>query len=211
MGKLVRGQPPDEWESPDLRSKQSRTRPDPLAVIEYFYPDDTPLRRVLIRHSGQVRDKALMILADSGLELDAQLVADGAMLHDIGIGRCHAPGILCGGTEPYIAHGVIGARMLREYGAAHGIDLESCARICERHTGSGIAATEVRAQALPIPERDYLPETLEEKLVCLADKFFSKSGDRREKTLDRIRHSLLKFGPESAVRLDGMCHLFKVK
>ncbi len=181
---------------------------DPLEIIEYFYFEDTPLRRMLLTHSMQVRDKALAILAGSGLRLDVQLVAAGAVLHDIGIGACRAPGIGCVGTEPYIVHGVIGAAMLREYGAAHGVDLEACARICERHTGSGLTAADIRSQSLPLPERDYLPETPEEKLVCLADKFFSKSGDMREKSPDRIRRSMRKFGPDSVARFDAMCDLF---
>lgn len=193
------------------KSGTARSGTNALAILYYFYPEDTPLRRMLVRHCEQVREKALAILADSGVELDARLAADGAMLHDIGIRRCDAPKILCEGSEPYIAHGVIGARMLREYGAANGLDLEAFARICERHTGSGITAAEVRAQALPIPVRDYLPETLEEKLVCLADKFFSKSGDMKEKPLDRIRCSMRKFGPDAAARFDALCALFKVE
>ena len=172
---------------------------DSLEIIRYFYPEETPLRRLLLKHSAQVRDKALAILAQAAPELDSRLVAAGAMLHDIGILHCRAPKILCVGTEPYIAHGVIGARMLREY-----------ARICERHTGSGLTAEEVRRESLPIPARDYLPETPEEKLICLADKFFSKSGDLREKPLERIRHSMLKFGPAPLARFDEMCALFNV-
>ena len=177
----------------------------PQTLIEHFYPDDSPLRRLLIRHSTQVRTKALEILDSplcAGLKLDRELVSAGAMLHDIGIGRCDARGILCEGTAPYIAHGIIGAKMLREYGKAQGIDLERYARICERHTGSGIAAQEIRAQALPLPERDYLPESDEEKLICLADKFFSKSGDMREKPLARARASVAKFEADSAARFD---------
>lgn len=180
-------------------------------IITHFYPEDTPLRRMLLKHSEQVRDKALAILAASGVKLDAQLVADGAMLHDLGIGWCHAPGIGCEGREPYIAHGVIGARLLREYGRAHGLDLERYARICERHTGSGLTASDVRMQGLPIPEGDYLPETGEEQLVCLADKFFSKSGDMVEKPLDKIRRGMKKFGEEPLVRFEAMCNRFGVK
>ena len=155
----------------------------------------------------EIVSKALEILARSGLQLDAQLVADGAMLHDIGICRCHAPSILCVGTENYIAHGVIGAAMLRSYDAA----LEPYARICERHTGSGLSKQEILAQKLPLPPQDFFPETLPEKLICLADKFFSKSGDMREKTLSEVRHSLVKFGPDSVARLDEMIRLFCVK
>ena len=184
---------------------------DPDAIITHFYPEDTPLRRLLLRHSTQVRDKALAILANPvrpPLELDAGLVSAGAMLHDVGILQCHAPSILCEGTRPYIAHGVIGAEMLRAYGQSHGVDMEPFARICERHTGAGITAAEVRIQALPLPERDYLPETPEEKLVCLADKFFSKSGDMQEKPFDRVRRSLEKFGPDTLERFDALCRLF---
>jgi len=184
---------------------------DPDAIITHFYPEDTPLRRLLLRHSTQVRDKALAILANPvrpPLELDAGLVSAGAMLHDVGILQCHAPSILCTGPRPYIAHGVIGAEMLRDYGRTLGADLEPFARICERHTGAGITAREVREQALPIPERDYLPETPEEKLICLADKFFSKSGDMREKSSEAARRSLEKFGRDTVERFDALLRLF---
>ena len=184
---------------------------DPDVVIRHFYPEDTPLRRLLLRHSIQVRDKALAILANPArppLELDPGLVSAGAMLHDIGILQCHAPAILCEGSRPYIAHGVIGAEMLRDYGRSHGIDPEPFARICERHTGAGLTAREIRLQGLPLPERDFLPETPEERLVCLADKFFSKSGDMREKPFDRVRRSLEKFGADTLERFDALCRLF---
>jgi len=184
---------------------------DANAMIRYFYPEDTPLRRRLLKHSIQVRDKALALAANSEEPIDLQLVADGAMLHDIGVGRCDAPGIDCTGTEPYIAHGIIGAQMLREYGAAHGCDLGRYARICERHTGSGLTAKEVRKQKLPLPERDYLPETPEESLVCLADKFFSKSGGMNEKPLEKIRRSMAKFGDAPLERFEELCRRFKVE
>ena len=186
-------------------------RIDPDVVIRHFYPEDTPLRRLLLRHSEQVRDKALAILANPArppLELDLQLVSTGAMLHDVGILQCHAPSILCEGTRPYITHGVIGAEMLRAYGQSHSLDMEPFARICERHTGAGSTAEDVRIQGLPLPPRDYLPETPEEKLVCLADKFFSKSGDMQEKPFDRVRRSLEKFGPDTLDRFDALCRLF---
>ena len=186
---------------------------DPDIIIAHFYPEDTPLRRLLLRHSTQVRDKALAILSNPScppIKLNTELVSAGAMLHDIGILQCHAPSIHCVGTHPYIAHGVIGAEMLRDYGKTHGLDLESFARICERHTGTGITAQEVREQGLPIPERDYLPETPEEKLVCLADKFFSKSGEMKEKPADSVRRSLEKFGTDTVERFDALLRLFGI-
>ena len=50
---------------------------DPEAVLRHFYPEDTPLRRLLLRHSSQVRDMALRILdaPSCPLELDRELVS----------------------------------------------------------------------------------------------------------------------------------------
>ena len=121
-------------------------------LIALFYPEDTPLKRLLLRHSEQVREKAQEIAKLSGVEVDVNIVAAGAMLHDIGILHCHAPKILCTGTEHYLRHGIIGAQMLRDLDPA----LEVYARICERHTGSGLTAREIRLQQLPLPEQDFL-------------------------------------------------------
>ena len=129
---------------------------DPLSIISHFYSDEPELRDLMLKHAFQVRAKARQILAFSGLELDCDTISAGALLHDIGIIRCHAPGILCNGELPYIAHGVAGAEMLRDYGQAHGVDLECFARICERHTGSGLTEADIRNQDLPLPYQDFL-------------------------------------------------------
>jgi len=186
-----------------------------LDVIRHFYSEDTPLRRLLILHSTQVRDKALSILGNpdlQGMNIDVQLVNDGALLHDIGILQCDAAGILCEGKEPYLLHGTLGAEMLRQYGMEFGCDMEPYARICERHTGTGLTRQDIKKQNLPLPsDRDLVPETLEEKLVCLADKFYSKSSPDKEKSLERISASMQKFGPDSVLRFNELCSIFKVK
>ncbi len=174
-------------------------------IIEYFYHQHPDLRRVLLKHSIQVRDKALQLSVNAPGEVDLQLVSDGAMLHDIGIIRCHAPDIFCPGELPYIAHGTAGAGMLR---GLPGKEMENLARICERHTGSGLTAEEIASQGLPLPEQDFLPETPEEKVICLADKFFSKSGEMKEKPLPLIRKQMAKFGPASLARFDELCRIF---
>ena len=184
---------------------------DPLQIIYHFYPQDDALRQLLILHSRQVTEKALSLAENSTVELDFNQVRIGAMLHDIGVGQCHAPSIYCVGTAPYIAHGTLGADMLRSYGAKRGLDLEVYALICERHTGSGITAAEVAAQQLPIAVKDYLPLSNEEKLIALADKFFSKSGDQQEKPLPAVRKSMVRFGEASLRRFDELCELFGVK
>lgn len=116
------------------------------------------------------------------------------MLHDIGIFKCDAAGIQCLGTEPYICHGRIGAELLRSEG------FPRHARVCERHTGAGITKAQIIAQNLPLPQQDFLPETMEEKVICYADKFFSKTHLDREKTIEQAEKSLLKFGDEGVLR-----------
>ena len=185
---------------------------DPIQIITYFYPEDTDLRRILLLHSEQVRDKALQIaFHNKELLLDREILINGAMLHDIGIGHCNAKDIFCEGTEPYLRHGMIGAEMLREYGSKYYIDLEVYARICERHTGSGLTAEEIRNGKLPLPECDFLPETAEEKVICLADKFYSKSGNQKEKELKKITESMQKFGTAPLQRFLTLCREFHLQ
>lgn len=176
------------------------------AVIDRFYTGCPELRKVLLKHSIQVKDKALQIASESSMELDLEVVINGALLHDIGIIRCFAPDIFCPGKLPYIAHGCAGSAMLRELGK----EFEPYARICERHTGSGLTAGEIIAGNLPLPHIDLLPETPEEKLICLADKFFSKSGKMEEKPLAKIRRQMAKFGIPSAERFEKLLEFFKV-
>ena len=164
---------------------------DYQAIIDKYYPADDELRRVLLHHSRQVADRCLQIvLRHQELPVDVQFLEEAAMLHDIGIFRCHAPSIHCHGTEPYIKHGVIGAELLRAEG------FERHARVAERHTGTGLTRQEIVRQQLPLPPQDFIPETLEEQIVCYADKFYSKSRPERVLTVAEAAQSLEKFGAD---------------
>ena len=102
----------------------------------------------------------------------------------------HAPGIHCHGEHPYLLHGYLGAQLMRQEG------LHRVARVCERHTGTGLTAQNIIEQCLPLPVGDYRPETIEEKLICYADKFFSKSHPKRVRSVAETARSLEKFGEE---------------
>ncbi|MBO4826484.1 MAG: HDIG domain-containing protein [Prevotella sp.] len=176
---------------------------DYQAIIDKYYPEDNELRRILLVHSQSVAQKALQIVSlHPELNLDAQFVREAAMLHDIGIFLTDAPGIHCHGTEPYIRHGMLGAELMRREG------FPRHARVCERHTGAGITREEIEEQQLPLPPRDFLPETVEEKLICYADKFFSKTRPEREKTLEQALRSLEKFGPQGVLRFKQWAEMF---
>ena len=148
-----------------------------LPIIYKYYPEDDELRRLLLKHSRQVADRALLICnRHKELPVDRQFIEEAAMLHDIGVFRCHAPFIHCHGTEPYIRHGQIGGELLRAEG------FPRHARVAERHTGTGLPGWE--------------PETLEEQIICYADKFYSKSNPDHVRTVLETAQSLEKFGAD---------------
>lgn len=176
---------------------------NPLDLIDKYYGPEPRLRAILVRHSMQVADLALEILRKKNLPLDENTVYAAGMLHDIGIFKTHAPSIECHGTEPYIMHGIIGARLLREEKAG-----DVTADVAERHTGAGITADDIIRQRLPMPVGDYTPRTLLEKLICYADKFYSKSGEMRRKPLDEVRAGLGRFGADTLERFEKLQKMF---
>jgi len=172
-------------------------------IVGKYYSDNDGLKEILISHSESVAHKALQI-ADKHPELgvDRDFVYEAAMLHDIGIVFTNAPGIKCYGVEPYIKHGIIGAEKLREEG------LYAYARVCERHTGAGLSLDDIVSQDLPLPHISLLPETMEEQLICYADKFFSKTRLDMEKTVEQAEQSLAKFGSEGVERFRMWTRIF---
>ncbi|MDE5744502.1 MAG: HDIG domain-containing protein [Paramuribaculum sp.] len=175
-------------------------------IIDKYYPAGSPLRDIYIRHCRAVADKALSIASNIKLPLSVERIEAAAMLHDIGIFATNAPGIECYGTEPYIRHGIIGAELLRNENVE-----EEIAATAELHTGSGITRTEIIAQNLPLPHRDFCPGTQLQRLICYADKFFSKSGDMQEKPLQKVRATIAAFGSDSLNRFEAMHREFTVQ
>ena len=177
---------------------------DYQAIIDQYYPEDTALRHILMILSRADMERALAICdLHRELNIDRSIIVEAAMLHDVGVFRCNAPGILCYGSEPYICHGRIGAELLRQAG------FPRHARVCERHTGAGLTSIEIIKQNLPLPHEDFLPETMEEKLICYADKFYSKSSICRVKTMEQAERSLSKFGEEGVKRFRDWACIFE--
>ena len=172
-------------------------------IIDKYYPVGTKCRGIFLQHSRQVADKALEIARRCNLDIPLDIVETAAMLHDIGIFLTNAPDIDCHGSEHYICHGILGAELLRK----EGFD-EEIARVAERHTGAGLTIDDIDRQQLPLPRKDYLPETMLEKLICYADKFFSKSGAMQEKPIDKVRNSMARHSADSLARFDELHKLF---
>ena len=173
---------------------------DYLAIINKYCAGNEELKTILITHSRQVADRALLILSqhpewiESGL-VDPVFVEEAAMLHDIGVTLCDAPRIHCLGTHQYIEHGYLGAQILREEG------LPKHAAVAERHTGTGLKLTDIITRELPVPHRELCPVSLEEQLICYADKFFSKTRLDSEDSYERVKKKMQKWGNESVEQL----------
>jgi len=114
----------------------------------------------VIRHCEEVANVALDVaheLQNKGVKVDLQLVEAGALLHDIGRTKTHS-----------VDHGLAGSQI------AEAADVpESVVNIIKRHVGGGIISKEAREFGWP--EDNYVPVTLEEKIVCYADKLIDKS------------------------------------
>ena len=176
---------------------------DALAIIDKYYPEENELKHILLVHSRSVADKALQI-ADRHpeLNLDRQFLEEAALLHDIGIFLTSAPDICCFGDKPYICHGSLGAELMRREGYPRH------ALVCERHTGAGLSLAQIEREHLPVPHREMVPVSLEEQVICFADKFFSKTRLDREKSLEKALRSLEPYGKEGVARFKSWCERF---
>lgn len=169
-------------------------------LYDAFYPQNTRARDILERHSRSVAALAADINRRRESPVDPQLLEAAAMLHDIGIFLTNAPSIDCHGCLPYMMHGVLGADLLRRHGFP-----EEIARVAERHTGTGLYPADIATSSLPFPrDRVLYPETRLERLVCYADKFYSKSRDMSLKSLERVRASLARHGADALQRFEAL-------
>ena len=177
---------------------------NPYEIIAKYYTPGSDLYNILVKHSEAVRDKALELARrHPELGLDLEFIAEAAMLHDIGILETDAPGIKCFGTHKYIEHGYLGAEMMRREGYPRH------ALVCERHTGTGLKLADIITRDLPVPHRELCPVTLEEQLICYADKFFSKTRLDSEDSLERVMQKIAKWGDESIEQLRHWANLFE--
>ncbi|MFX1388407.1 MAG: HD domain-containing protein, partial [Promethearchaeota archaeon] len=84
-------------------------------------------------------------------------------------------------------HALIGGKILRQKGFS-----EKIARICETHILGGLDKEDVIDLKLKVKDSCYLPETLEEKIVCLADKHLA--GRREVSIEERFQIWFTKYG-----------------
>ena len=102
-------------------------------------------------------------------------------------------------TMTLIAIATLGVLALRRIPVSLMPDVD-LPRIVVQMSAQGSSAREIEQQDLPLPHRDFLPETIEEKIICYADKFYSKSHLDRCKTLPQAEKTVSRFGDEGLQR-----------
>jgi len=137
----------------------------------------------VIEHCKEVASLAVEIAEKAkaaGHEVKPEVVEVGALLHDIG--RCRTHGI---------SHAVEGFKLAKNRGIKPEIS-----EIIKRHIGAGISKEE--AKELGLPEDDYFPHSLEEKIVAHADNLVK--GTERISIEESIKIMRKREVPEKVIQ-----------
>lgn len=147
---------------------------------------------------------AEQLLARADLNLNADLVRTGSLLHDIGVYRLYDnDGKL--DHARYVRHGILGYELLLTEGYP-----ERICRFCSCHTGMGLSRDDVRKQGLSLPIADYVAESGEEELVMYADKFHSKTNPPTFVSAASYAAQIRRFGEEKSAAFKSMRESFGV-
>ena len=190
----------------DCTGMDSGLRPDPIVIIEQYYEPGSPAYEYLVKHGKMVAEKAIEIAGRvAWLPPGMLFIEEAAMLHDIGIYLTDAPHLGCHGSYPYIAHGYLGRQILEEEGyPLHAL-------VCERHVGVGLTKKEIMEKGLPVPERNMVPITTEEEIICFADKLFPCSPERMltQFSIAEAREEISQYGTAQLRKFDRWACMFR--
>lgn len=165
--------------------KETRSIPNYSEALTLLYVLKVPWN--VIKHSILVASFAKKIVESlkNDNSIDENLVFAGALLHDVGRTKSH-------GAD----HGIIGRKILLSLGFP-----DRLARVCETHTIFSVEDEET-SNMLGIPVGEYLPKTLEEKIIAYSDKRIS--GERILSSVEeRYEYWFKRFG-EQKVLVKGL-------
>ncbi len=180
---------------------------EPIDIINEFYAPGVKAREILLKHSEAVAEKALRVAERiPDLKPDIRFIEEAAMLHDIGIFYTNVPSIGCNGHLPYVCHGYLGRRLMEDMGH------HRHALVCERHVGAGLSVDDITKFHLPLPMRNMIPISIEEQIICYADKFFSKKIDQdiEELSTKAVVKKIESYGSDQALRFRVWADLFEI-
>jgi uncharacterized protein len=124
---------------------------------------------IMVSKKGMKISKKIM-----KIKINYNFVEIGGLIHDIGRLKTHG-----------LDHGIVGGKIAKELGFP-----EEIVKICERHVLGGLDKRDIQKF---LPEYDIdidlIPQSIEEKIICLADKCFQGS---KEVSIDRRFRSWFK-------------------
>lgn len=101
--------------------------------------------------------------------VNKELLQAAALLHDIGSYAFFGDDGKSLNDRLYPQHAILGARILEDEGLPREI-----VSIVSTHVLLGLSKKEIIDTPWHLPERDYLPQSIEGELLCYADRFHSK-------------------------------------
>src|SRR5574338_446382 len=138
-------------------------------LLRKYAPNDEYFE--LIKTHGEiVAEIALWCAKNIDERVDTRRLEVACRLHDIG------SYVFVGATNysddferNYPGHAIFGAKILQD----EGVD-EEIWQAVETHVLMGLSAVEIKEIGFALPNRDYIPQTIEAELLCYADRFHSK-------------------------------------
>lgn len=135
-------------------------------------------------------------LKQQGINIDLNLLTKGIYLHDIGVYSCYDEDVNPDKNLPaYIMHGFIGHQIIKKEGFP-----ENVCRFASTHTATGLTKEDIKREKLDVKLKDYIPVTLEEEILCFADKFHTKypSFNTFQEQIKRLE----KFDPNRRIKME---------
>ncbi len=176
-----------------------------IETLHHKYAPTAEVFDSVFTHCQIVHDIAVLLLSGRSLDVDAELVRIGCLLHDIGV----YPFFDSSGHKReelnYITHGIRGEEILRDEGFS-----ETIWRFASHHTGVGLTKQDVVSQGLPLPEENFEAQTTEELLVMYADKFHSKTQPPYFNPYAWYKDYAAKFGSDKVTKFENMAEQFGI-
>ncbi len=167
--------------------------PEPSVCISIL--KERGLKKNVLKHVKAVHRFAAVIgnrLKEEGHTINMDLLEAGALLHDIGRTKSHN-----------LDHAVVGCEIARELGFP-----DDLINIIRNHIGAGIYKKE--AEEMGLPPEDYIPETIEQKVVAAADNLaMGHNLQTIKQHVDNMKKKGVIEGAERCLKLhqelSGMC------
>lgn len=134
---------------------------------------------------------------DVRLRIDKELLEVGALVHDLGVYFCFDEDFNPNKKAPdYFYHGWQGEKFLR----SQGINDNKILRFTTVHAGVGITKEDIKREKLNLPKKDFIPVSLEEKILTFADKFHTKAPAFVD--FNEAKSKLEKFDIAKGIKMD---------